>query len=114
MMNFKQKEVLENIIAELQKKFPEVRLTGIEELSPHEFWVILTEPDDEECRLALDTLQGELGTDALLDYGVNFHFMPAVVQFRNARTSKPGLESQSRFTPNPLVHIPNPPVSDEA
>ncbi len=80
MMNFKQKEVLENIIAELQNKFPEVRLTKIEELNPHEFWVMLTEPDDEERRLALDTLQGELGTDALLDYGVNFHFMPASVQ----------------------------------
>jgi hypothetical protein len=77
MMNFKQKEVLESIIAELRQKFPEVRLTGVEELSPHEFWVILTEPDDEERQLALDALQGELGTDALLNYGVNFHFMPA-------------------------------------
>lgn len=76
-MNFKQKEVLENIIAELQQKFPEVRLKGIEELNPYEFWVMLTEPDDEEGQLALDALQGELGTDALLNYGVNFHFMPA-------------------------------------
>ncbi|QTA91955.1 hypothetical protein [Desulfonema magnum] len=80
MMNFKQKEVLENIIAGLQKKFPEVRLVGIEELNPFEFWVTLTEPADEERQIALETLQGELGTDALLDYGVNFHFMPAAFE----------------------------------
>lgn len=77
MMNFKQKEVLENIVAELQERFPEVRLTEIEEIGPHEFWVMLTEPDDEDRQSALDSLQGELGTDALLNYGVNFHFMPA-------------------------------------
>ncbi|MDM8525997.1 hypothetical protein QUF80_21700 [Desulfococcaceae bacterium HSG8] len=67
---------IENIIAELQKKFHEVRLTGIEEFSPHEFWVILTEPDNEERQLSLEKLQGELGTDVLLGYGVNFHFIP--------------------------------------
>ena len=50
---------------------------GIEELNPFEFWVTLTEPEDEERQVALENLQGELGTDALLDYGVNFHFMPA-------------------------------------
>jgi len=78
MMNFKQKEVLENIVAGLRKEFPEVRLVGVEEITPFEFWVSLTEPEDEERQNALDELQGELGTDALLDYGVNFHFMPAV------------------------------------
>ncbi len=77
MMNFKQKEILENVIAGLRKEFPEVRFVGVEALTPHEFWVTLTEPADEDRQIALERLQGELGTDALLDYGVNFHFMPA-------------------------------------
>jgi len=78
MMNFKHKEVLENIVVGLRENFPEVRLVGVEAITPFEFWVTLTEPADEERQLALEKLQGELGTDALLDYGVNFHFMPAV------------------------------------
>ena len=78
MMNFKQREVLESIVAGLRKEFPEVRLVGVEEITPFEFWVTLTEPDDEDRQLAMEELQGEMGTDALLDYGVNFHFMPAV------------------------------------
>jgi hypothetical protein len=76
-MNFKQKEVLDSIIAKFQEKFPEVQLVKVEELNPHEYWVLLIEPTDEERLFELERLQAELGTDALVDYGVNFHFMPA-------------------------------------
>ena len=90
MMNFKQREVLENIVAGLREKFPEVRLVGVEELSPFEFWVMLTEPADEERQLAMERLQGELGTDALLDYGVDFHFMPAASESRQSDPMQAG------------------------
>ena len=77
MMNFKQQEVLNNIIVKFQEKFPEVRLVDVQELNPYEYWVLLLEPSDEDRLFELERLQAELGTDALVDYGVNFHFMPA-------------------------------------
>lgn len=77
MMNFKQQEILDAIIAKFQERFPEVRLVEVEELNPHEYWVLLIEPTDEDRLFELERLQAELGTDALVDYGVNFHFMPA-------------------------------------
>jgi len=76
-MNFKQKEILDTMIVKFQTRFPEVRLVNVEELNPYEFWVVLEEPTDEKRQRALEELQAELGTDALVDYGVNFHFIPA-------------------------------------
>ena len=80
MMNFKQKEILDNIIAKLQEKFPEVRLVSIGDITPYEFWVNLVEPTDEDRQFELNELEAELGTDALVDYGVNFRFMPVNVE----------------------------------
>ena len=77
MINFKQEEVLQNIIKKLQEKFPEIELISIEEIGPNSFWVGLIEPSDEDQQLELDDLQAKLGTDALMDYGINFHFVPA-------------------------------------
>lgn len=76
MMNFKQREVLERIMSKLQQQFPEVRLVSVEDITPYEFWVNLVEPTDEDRQMALEDLQAELGTEALVDYGVNFRFMP--------------------------------------
>ncbi len=75
-MNFKQREVLDQIIVKLQEQFPEVRLVSIEDITPYEFWVNMIEPTDEDRQMALSELQAELGTDAIVDYGINFHFMP--------------------------------------
>jgi hypothetical protein len=80
MMSFKQQEVLENIVSKLQERFPEVKLVGVEEINAHSFWVNIIEPKDEDRQLELSDLQAELGTDALLEYGVNFHFMPAHIE----------------------------------
>lgn len=76
MINFKQREILERIIARLQEDFPEVRLVSVEDMTPYEFWVNLIEPTDEDRQMRLNELEAELGTDALVDYGINFHFMP--------------------------------------
>jgi len=77
MMSFKQQEVLKSIIGKMQERFPEVKLVEVEEMNTQSFWVSLIEPTDEDRQFELDDLQAELGTDALLDYGINFHFMPA-------------------------------------
>ncbi len=90
MMNFKQQEILDAIISKFQERFPEVRLVGVEELNPHEYWVLLVEPTDEDRLFELERLQAELGTDALVDYGVNFHFMPA-----DPEENMPGISHRS-------------------
>lgn len=80
MMNFKQEEVLQSIIAKLQEKFPEVQLVSVEELGADSFWVTLIEPSDEDRQIELEALQGELVTDALMDYGFVFQLVPASME----------------------------------
>jgi len=77
MINFKQKEVLNKIVGTLQEKFPEVRLVSVEDLGANSFWVTMLEPAEEERQDAFDDLQAELATDALIDYGFQFRFVPA-------------------------------------
>ena len=79
MMNFKQEEVLHNIMRRLQKKFAEARLVGVSELGANSFWITVTEPSDEEQQLELDHLMADLSTDALMDYGFDFQFVPTSV-----------------------------------
>ncbi|MCP4405443.1 MAG: hypothetical protein GY801_50095 [bacterium] len=76
MMNFKQQEVLENIVATLQKKFADAHVVSVEDLGANSFWVTMVEPTDEEQQLEFDELQAELATDALIDYGFQFRFVP--------------------------------------
>ena len=79
MLNFKQEEVLNTIVTKLQEKFPQVRLVTVEELRANMFWVTMLEPEDEDQQMAFDAVQGELATDALMDYGFSFRFVPASV-----------------------------------
>ena len=79
MLNFKQEEVLNTIVTKLQEKFPQVRLVTVEELRANMFWVTMLEPEDEEQQMEFDAIQGELATDALMDYGFSFRFVPASV-----------------------------------
>ena len=80
MMNFKQEDVLKSIIAKLQEKFPEVRLIHVEELKANSFWVTVSELADEERQFELDDVMAELSTDALIDYGFEFQFVPTSVE----------------------------------
>ena len=80
MMNFKQKEILHQIIAKLQEKFPEVRLVSVSELGANSFWISVTELPDEERQFELDDVMAELSTDALMDYGFDFQFVPTSVE----------------------------------
>lgn len=78
-MNFKQKEVLDSIMKKLQEQFPEVEMLTVEELKSNCFWVSVTELPDEEQQFELDDLMAELATDALMDYGFEFQFVPTRV-----------------------------------
>lgn len=75
-MNFKQREVLDHTIKTLQEKFPEVQLRSIAELNANSFWITVTEPSDEDQEMAMVELIGKLSTDALMDYGFDFQFVP--------------------------------------
>lgn len=75
-MNHKQQEILDDILGTIQKQFPEVQLINIDELNANTYWVTITEPSDEELELQMIELLGELSTDALLDYGFQFQFVP--------------------------------------
>jgi hypothetical protein len=75
-MNHKQQEILDDILNTIQKQFPEVHLINIDELNANTYWVTITEPSDEELELQMIELLGELSTDALLDYGFQFQFVP--------------------------------------
>ena len=77
MLNFKQEEVLGTIINKLKKKYSEVKLENVEYLAPDTFWVVIKEPSDEDEAIEMDDLLGDLVTDALVDYGFSFRFVPA-------------------------------------
>ncbi len=76
MMNHKQQEILEHIVDTVQKNFPDVEVVNIDELAANSYWITITEPCDEDQELQMVELLGELSTDALVDYGFQFQFVP--------------------------------------
>jgi len=76
MMSYQQKEVFNRIINTVQQSFPEVRLLNVAELKADSYWVTLTEPSQEDEELQMVELLGQLSTDALVDYGFDFQFVP--------------------------------------
>lgn len=75
-MNHKQQEVFEHILARVHTNFPESKVVDIDELTANSYWITITEPFDEEKELQMIELLGELATDALVDYGFQFQFVP--------------------------------------
>ena len=71
MINFKQRELSQQLFEQLHARFPEIDLVSITESyeNPDDTWVNMVMPEDEERELALRDLAGELSTDLLLNYG---------------------------------------------
>jgi hypothetical protein len=76
MINVKQQEVLQQIMHRIHDTFPDVKLLKIEELKANTFWITITELPNEEQQFQLDDLVADLSTDALVDYGFEFQFVP--------------------------------------
>ncbi len=76
MMTFKQKEVLDKLILNVQKKFPETQLVSVAELNGNSFWIQILLPDDDNRFYAAITVVAKHAMDALLDYGFDFQFVP--------------------------------------
>ncbi len=77
-INFKQQELIEGLLEELKKHFPDVQFVDITEgpENPDDVWVNVTEPEDEERELELIKFFSGKTTDILLDYGYHILVMP--------------------------------------
>lgn len=71
MINFKQRELSQNLFEQLQEKFPEIRLVQITESieNPSAVWIKILVPEDGDREIELQELAGELSTEILLNYG---------------------------------------------
>jgi hypothetical protein len=71
MINFKQMELSQGLFGQLQKRFPEVELVEIVEspVSQESIRVRLIKPADDNRRIELSELAGEISTEILLNYG---------------------------------------------
>jgi len=76
-MNFKQKELINELFEKVKQKYPETRLIKIMESpeDPRDLWIWVSAPDDEDREIELMEFASELETDILLDYGYSLSIM---------------------------------------
>ncbi len=78
MINFKQEELIENLLDDIRSEFPEVRLIKVHEgpEDPETLWIRVTSPDDEDRESALIRYSSEKSMDILETYGYHMLIMP--------------------------------------
>lgn len=78
MINFKQEELIEVLMDQIRKRFPEVRLINVTESceDPESLWIKVTSPEDEDRDLELRAFASDKVNDILLDYGYHMLIMP--------------------------------------
>ena len=78
MLNFKQEELIRQLIKDVQKAFPEIEFLNVtfSHENPNELWVRVTAPNDEDRVLELVEFGGNKTIDILLDYGYHILVMP--------------------------------------
>jgi hypothetical protein len=78
MVNFKQEELIQQLMAQIREEFPEVDLISIMEHpeDPESLWINVTAPGDEDREMDLIEFAGDRITDILLDYGYHMLVMP--------------------------------------
>ena len=77
-INSKQHELIEGLIHELNKNFPDVEFVDITERpeNPNDLWINVTEPEDEDMEIELTKFFSEKSADILMDYGYHMLVMP--------------------------------------
>ncbi len=77
-INFKQKELIQQIFNAIREKFPEIEFISVTEgaENPDDLWINITAPRDEDREIELIEFAGDKLTDILLDYGYYFLIMP--------------------------------------
>lgn len=77
-MNFKQEELLERFVRDIQGKYSDVQLIEVIQ-SPEDtesLWIIVTAPEDEDREMELIRYSSEKAMDILCDTGYQFLVMP--------------------------------------
>ncbi len=85
MINFKQEELIEQLMNLIQNKFPEVELIKVMESpeDPESLWIEVTAPDDEDREMELSDFSCEEATDIFLDYGYHMLVSPVPKKYVN-------------------------------
>ena len=78
MINFKQEELIAEIVDKIKGQFPEVELINIVESpeDPETRWINVTTPEDEDRELDLLEFTGDITTEILMDYGYYLLVIP--------------------------------------
>ncbi|MCP4353485.1 MAG: hypothetical protein GY795_49175 [Desulfobacterales bacterium] len=77
-INFKQEELIEGLLEDLKKNFPDVQFVEVTESpeNPNDLWVNVTRPKDEDREIELSEFFSEKCVDILMDYGYHILVMP--------------------------------------
>ncbi|MDM8522312.1 hypothetical protein QUF80_02980 [Desulfococcaceae bacterium HSG8] len=78
MINFKQEELIEELVNYVRERFPEAKFISVSESpeDPESLWVRVTSPEDEDRESALIEYSADKSMDILLDYGYHMLVMP--------------------------------------
>jgi hypothetical protein len=89
MINFKQKELIQEYFDALKAQFPEIEFLGVTESpeDPNDLWVNVIKPEDEEREIALIELAGIKTADILQNYGYYILIMPRSAKSELVRNS---------------------------
>ncbi len=87
-INFKQEELIEDLLKVVRDKFPDVELIDVTE-SPEDsesLWINVTAPNDEDREIELREFAADKTTDILTDYGYHMLVMPTRKSIRQEQT----------------------------
>ncbi len=78
MINFKQKQLIDELVSYVTGKFPEVTFIDITESpeDPESLWIRVTSPNDDVRRSELMDYACDKSMDILEDYGYHMLVMP--------------------------------------
>ncbi len=77
-INSKQQELIQGLVEDLNRHFPDVEFVDITESpeNPNDLWINVTEPGDDDREIELIEFFGEKSADILMDYGYHMLVMP--------------------------------------
>jgi len=96
-INFKQEELIKNLMKTVKRKFPEVELINVSE-SPEDsesLWIQVSAPKDENKEFELRAFASDKTTDILIDYGYHMLVMPTRRKIKTGNKTKISLQKQA-------------------
>ena len=80
MINFRQQELIETFVSEVEGRFPDVKFVDVTESpeNPNDLWINVTRVRDEDRLIELIDFCSEKSTDILMDYG--YHMLVMAVR----------------------------------